>query len=118
MIVGVGIDIIEVARVQSVADRFGDRFLNRILRPGEIASCRTFTRLWPHVAARFAAKEAVSKAFGTGIGAALGWQDIEVTRYESGQPYLVLHGGGRSSSRTVGQDRPSEPEPRRTTPQP
>ena len=94
MIVGVGIDIIEVARVQSVATRFGDRFLNRILRPGEIAYCHAFARPGPHVAARFAAKEAISKAFGTGIGAALGWQDMEVARRDSGQPYLVLHGDG------------------------
>lgn len=94
MIAGVGTDIIEVARVQSVATRFGDRFLTRILRPGEIAYCQAFSRPAPHVAARFAAKEAVSKAFGTGIGAALGWQDIEVVRHESGQPYLLLHGEG------------------------
>jgi holo-[acyl-carrier protein] synthase len=94
MIVGVGIDIIEVARIQSVATRFGDRFLSRILLPGEIAYCQAFARPAPHVAARFAAKEAVSKAFGTGIGAALGWQDMEVARHEAGQPYLLLHGGG------------------------
>ena len=94
MIVGVGIDLIEVARIQSVATRFGDRFLSRILRPGEIAYCQAFARPGPHVAARFAAKEAISKAFGTGIGAALGWQDMEVARHESGQPYLLLHGAG------------------------
>lgn len=94
MIVGVGIDLIEVARVQGVVERFGDRFLHRILRPAEMEYCRGFVRPGPHIAARFAAKEAVSKAFGTGIGAALGWQDLEVARRESGQPFLVLHGGG------------------------
>lgn len=93
MIRGVGIDIIEVARIRSAAERFGDRFLNRILRPAEIAYCRSHTDPAPHLAARFAAKEAVSKAFGTGIGAAVGWQDLEVARHESGQPYLVLHDG-------------------------
>ncbi len=94
MVVGVGIDIIEVSRIQSVAERFGDRFLQRILRPSEIAYCQSFRHPAPHFAARFAAKEAISKAFGTGIGAALGWQDMEVARRESGQPYLVLHDGG------------------------
>lgn len=94
MVLGVGIDIIEVARVQSVTERFGERFLHRILRPSELAYCRSFVRPAPHVAARFAAKEAISKAFGTGIGAALGWQDMEVARHDSGQPYLILHGGG------------------------
>jgi holo-[acyl-carrier protein] synthase len=94
MIRGVGIDLIEVARIRSAAERFGDRFLNRILRPAELAYCRTFRDPAPHLAARFAAKEAVSKAFGTGITAALGWQDMEVANHENGQPYLILHGGG------------------------
>ena len=96
MIRGVGIDIIEVARIRSAAERFGDRFLNRILRPAELAYCRSFKDPAPHLAARFAAKEAVSKVFGTGIGAALGWQDLEVANHESGQPYLILHAGGAS----------------------
>lgn len=94
MVVGVGIDLIEVARIASVAARFGERFVNRILRPAEIAYCQGFLQPAPHIAARFAAKEAISKAFGTGIGAALGWQDMEVRRHDSGQPYLVLHDGG------------------------
>lgn len=94
MVAGVGIDIIEVARIATAIERFGDRFLRRILRPAEIDYCRSFSRPAPHFAARFAAKEAISKTFGTGIGAALGWQDMEVARYESGQPYLILHDGG------------------------
>jgi holo-[acyl-carrier protein] synthase len=94
MILGVGIDIIEVARIRSSYERFGDRFLNRILLPGEINYCLSHKVPAPFLAARFAAKEAVSKAFGTGIGAKLGWQDIEVCRKESGEPYVVLHGNG------------------------
>lgn len=94
MVVGVGIDLIEVARIRSVAERFGERFLNRILRPSEIRYCQAFAHPAPHLAARFAAKEAISKAVGTGIGAALGWQDMEVARHDSGQPYVILHGGG------------------------
>ncbi len=95
MILGIGIDIIEVARVQSSYERFGERFINRILHPGEIAYCLSHRIPGPFIAARFAAKEAISKAFGTGIGAQLGWQDMEVRRKESGEPYVVLHGGGQ-----------------------
>lgn len=95
MILGIGIDIIEVARVQSSYERFGERFINRILHPGEIAYCLAHRIPGPFIAARFAAKEAISKAFGTGIGAQLGWQDMEVRRKESGEPYVVLHGGGQ-----------------------
>lgn len=95
MIRGVGVDIIEVARIRRAVERFGERFLQRILRPAEIAYCHSFQDPVPHLAARFAAKEAVSKAFGTGIGAALGWQDMEVAHRPGGQPYLILHDGGR-----------------------
>jgi holo-[acyl-carrier protein] synthase len=94
MILGTGIDIIEVARVQGSLERFGDRFLNRLLLPDEIAYCQDKRVPGPFVAVRFAAKEAISKAFGTGIGAQLGWHDMEVRRKESGEPYVVLHGGG------------------------
>ena len=95
MILGTGIDIIEVARVAASYEKFGDRFLNRVLVPDEIAYCRSHKNPAPFLAARFAAKEAVSKAFGTGIGAALGWQDMEIRRKESGEPFVVLHGKGR-----------------------
>lgn len=95
MILGTGIDIIEVARIKASYERFGERFLNRILRPGEIAYCLSFKSPAPFLAARFAAKEAISKAFGTGIGKHLGWQDLEVGRKESGEPFAILHGNGR-----------------------
>jgi holo-[acyl-carrier protein] synthase len=91
MILGTGIDIIEVARIDASFQKFGDRFLQRILRPDEIAYCLSHKRPAPFLAARFAAKEAISKAFGTGIGAQLGWQDIEVARKPSGEPFVILH---------------------------
>ncbi len=94
MILGTGIDIIEVARIAAAYERHGERFVNRILRPAEIAYALTHKRPAPFLAARFAAKEAISKAFGTGIGSQLGWQDMEVCRKESGEPYVVLHDGG------------------------
>lgn len=95
MILGLGIDIIEVARIEDSFTRFGDRFLDRILHPGEIQYCLSHRAPGPFLAARFAAKEAISKAFGTGIGAQLGWQDLEVARHPSGEPYVILHGKGR-----------------------
>ncbi|TAL01994.1 MAG: holo-ACP synthase [Verrucomicrobia bacterium] len=96
MILGTGIDIIEVARIAASFERFGERFVNRILHPAEIEYCLTHKNPAPFLAARFAAKEAISKAFGTGIGAQLGWQDLEVKRKPSGEPYVVLHGGGKT----------------------
>jgi holo-[acyl-carrier protein] synthase len=95
MILGIGIDIIEVARIASSHERFGERFLNRLLLADEIAYCLTHKNPAPFIAARFAAKEAISKAFGTGIGARLGWHDMEIRRKESGEPFVVLHGGGK-----------------------
>ena len=95
MILGLGIDIIEVERIRSSHERFGDRFLNRILHPNEIGYCLSHRVPAPFLAARFAAKEAISKAFGTGIGAQLGWHDMEVGRKESGEPFVILHGGGQ-----------------------
>src|SRR5258707_1417725 len=94
MIIGVGIDIIEVARIAASYEKFGDRFLNRILHPNEVAYCLSHKVPGPFLAARFAAKEAISKAFGTGIGAQLGWQDMEVGRRESGEPFVILHEKG------------------------
>jgi holo-[acyl-carrier protein] synthase len=94
MILGTGIDIIEVTRIAASFEKFGERFVNRILVPDEIAYCLSHRQPAPFLAVRFAAKEAVSKAFGTGIGAQLGWQDIEIRRKESGEPFVVLHGKG------------------------
>ena len=95
MILGIGIDLIEVARIESSYERFGERFVTRILLPGEINYCLSHKKPGPFLAARFAAKEAISKAFGTGIGAQLGWQDMEVARKESGEPFVILHGKGK-----------------------
>lgn len=94
MTVGLGIDVIDVARIRGSCERFGDRFLRRVLRDSEVAYCQGLVDPAPSVAARFAAKEAVSKAFGTGIGSELGWHDIEILRLPSGQPTIRLHGLG------------------------
>jgi holo-[acyl-carrier protein] synthase len=102
LILGSGIDIIEVQRVEAAREKFGDRFLQRILRPSELAYCLSHKSPGPFLAARFAGKEAISKAFGTGIGRQLGWQDMEICRKESGEPYVVLHGKGETLLRERG----------------
>ena len=94
MITGIGIDLIEVERVEASHQKFGERFLKRILHPNEIAYALSHARPGPFLAARFAAKEAASKALGCGIGASLGWQDMEVCKKDSGEPYIVWHGKG------------------------
>src|SRR5579859_804662 len=91
MILGIGIDIIEVARIQASYEKFGERFINRILHPNEIKYCLSHRAPGPFLAVRFAAKEAISKAFGTGIGAQLGWHDMEVGKRESGEPFVIPH---------------------------
>ncbi len=96
MILGIGVDIIEVRRIRASFEKFGDRFINRVLRPDEIRYCLSHRDPGPFLAARFAAKEAISKAFGTGIGRQLGWQDMEVGRKESGEPFVILHDQGRA----------------------
>jgi holo-[acyl-carrier protein] synthase len=100
MILGIGVDIIEVERIQASYAKFGDRFLNRILHPDEIRYCFSHRVPGPFLAARFAAKEAISKAFGTGIGAQLSWQDMEIGRKESGEPFVILHGRAQALLKT------------------
>ena len=94
-VLGVGVDLVECARIQHSLDRFGDRFLHRVFTEGEIAYATSMKFPAKHLAARFAAKEAVSKAFGTGIGKAMGWRDIDVRKKPSGEPFLVLEGGAK-----------------------
>ena len=92
MILGTGIDIVETRRIADSMERFGERFLKRIFHDAEVAYARSMKKADLHLAARFAAKEAISKAFGTGIGGQLGWKDMEIRRRDSGEPYVVLHG--------------------------
>jgi holo-[acyl-carrier protein] synthase len=101
-ILGTGVDIVETARIISSLERHGDRFLARVFLDGERAYCQKMTNPAPCYAARFAAKEAVSKAFGTGIGASLGWLDVEVRRKASGEPFIVLHGEGAKTAARLG----------------
>jgi holo-[acyl-carrier protein] synthase len=94
-VLGVGVDLVENARIQRSSDRFGERFLHRIFTAGETAYCQSIKFPARHFAARFAAKEAVAKEFGTGIGGAMGWKEIDVHRKPSGEPFVVLAGGAK-----------------------
>ena len=94
-VLGIGVDMVENARIQHSLDRFGERFLHRIFTASEIEYCQSMKFPARHFAARFAAKEAVSKAFSTGIGSAMGWKDIDVHRKPSGEPFVVLEGGAK-----------------------
>lgn len=91
---GTGIDLVELKRIQESIDRFGEKFINRVFTKKEQAYCDKHKRSAPHYAARFAAKEAVSKAFGTGIGKDVSFLDIEVVKKASGAPAIQLHGAG------------------------
>ena len=91
-VIGIGVDLVECARIQRSLDRFGDKFLHRVFTEGEIAYSMSMKFPSRHLAARFAAKEAVSKAFGTGIGKSMGWRDIDVQKKSSGEPFLVFTG--------------------------
>lgn len=94
-IIGIGVDFVECSRIEHSLERFGDRFLHRVFTEGEIAYSTSMKYPARHLAARFAAKEAVSKAFGTGIGKVMGWKDIDVQKKPSGEPFLVLSGGAK-----------------------
>jgi holo-[acyl-carrier protein] synthase len=91
-VLGIGVDIVETARIASSLERFGDRFLRRVFTQAERDYCASMPHSARHYAARFAAKEAVSKAFGTGIGAQIGWRDIEILRKKTGAPCINLTG--------------------------
>lgn len=94
-IYGIGIDIVDTVRITRSIEDFGDRFLDRVFTEQEIHYCSRMKQADQHYAARFAAKEAVAKAFGTGIGAELGWKDMEILRDENGKPFLKLTGDGQ-----------------------
>jgi holo-[acyl-carrier protein] synthase len=93
MIVGTGIDLVEIPRIQQSVDRFGQRFLDRVFTAAEQAYClRKQRNAAESLAARFAAKEAASKALGTGISHGVSWREIEVVRAPGGRPGLRFHG--------------------------
>jgi holo-[acyl-carrier protein] synthase len=92
-----GIDLIEIERITAVIQRHGARFLQRVFTPQELAEVGNHP---PSLAARFAAKEAVTKALGTGIGK-VSWQEIEILRKPNGEPVLYLHGAAQQLAQSL-----------------
>src|ERR1700723_3660343 len=99
MLLGLGTDLIETRRVEQSIDRFGDRFLERIFSPLEIAYCKRKKNAAESFAARFAAKEAGAKALGTGISRGVSWKELEVRREIGERP--TLHLSGRAAERAT-----------------
>ena len=102
MIVGLGVDIAEIDRIEIAIGRHGQAFLDRVFTPGEIAYCERHKKKFERYAARFAAKEAAMKALGTGWASGVRWVDLEVVREEGGKPTMVLHGRAREIADTLG----------------
>ncbi len=92
MIHGIGVDLVEKARVARALERYGDRFVRRLLTEKEWSHCRQKGDTVGSVAARIAAKEAVFKALGTGWAKGVGWQDVEVINDSQGKPLIQLYG--------------------------
>ena len=102
MIVGSGIDLIEIERIENSVERFGRRFLDRVFTAAEQAYCLGRRRAAESLAARFAAKEAAAKALGTGISHGVSWREIEIVRAASGKPDLRFHGRAAGIAKRLG----------------
>ncbi len=102
MILGIGVDLCEVERIEAAIARHGDRFLKRIYTETERAYCESKLNRMERFAGRFAAKEAAMKALGTGWRHGVAWRDFEVTRAPSGQPVIALHGVARQIAARLG----------------
>lgn len=102
MIVGTGIDLVEIGKLRAAMERRGERLRNRIFTPGEIRYCDGRPNPFQHYAARFAAKEALFKAIGTGWSGGVGWRDAEVRNRTNGKPDLLLSGKALEVARQLG----------------
>ena len=102
MIVGIGVDVVDIARLRRAIDRQGERFIRRIYTAGEQEYCRAHRDPTPYFAARFAAKEALFKALGTGWAQGVTWLDAEIRRNDQGAPWLALSGKAEEVSRALG----------------
>ncbi len=98
MVLGIGIDLCEVARIRRAVARFGDRLLERCFTPRERGDCLARRDPAPGLAARWAAKEAAAKALGTGLGGQVGWLEVEVARTGGGAPELRLSGAAAAEA--------------------
>jgi holo-[acyl-carrier protein] synthase len=102
MIVAIGIDLVEISRIEEVFERRGERFRARVFTEGEISYCECRASRFASYAARFAAKEAAMKALGTGWSEGVGWMDVEIVSEQSGAPALQLHRRALERMREIG----------------
>jgi len=105
MVLGTGIDLVEIGRIQRSIDRYGQRFLDRVYTATEQAYCLRKRKAAESFAARFAAKEAGAKALGTGITHGVSWLEIEVGRESGGRPALGFHGRAAEFAARLGVGR-------------
>jgi holo-[acyl-carrier protein] synthase len=94
-ILGIGTDIIECVRIARMIERYGELFLSRVYTDREIRYCQSRRQAVQHFAGRWAAKEAVLKAIGTGWARGISWRDIEVRNHHSGEPHVAVRGGAK-----------------------
>jgi holo-[acyl-carrier protein] synthase len=92
MVLGIGIDIIEIDRIKKSVDKFGDLFINKIFTETEKEYCLSKKNKYQHLAARFAAKEAIFKAISSATGFSFGWKDLEIYNEKNGMPHVKLLG--------------------------
>src|ERR1700679_1976328 len=102
MVIGLGTDLIEIERIEHSVERFGERFLDRVFTPGEIAYCYSKKTSAESFAARFAAKEAGAKALGTGISRGIPWNEFEVASNPGARPFLELRGRAALLAKELG----------------
>jgi len=102
---GIGVDLAQIPRLRRVVERWDERFLRRVFTDGEIAYCPRRRDPIPHLAARFAAKEATLKALGTGLSMGVNWRELEVRRERGQAPTMVLTGRSETIARAKGASR-------------
>lgn len=101
-VLGIGTDIVECLRIAQMIDRHGELFISRVYTPREITYCQSRKQATQHFAGRWAAKEAVLKALGTGWRRGISWRDVEIESFDSGKPRCTLHGGALEVAQRLG----------------
>jgi holo-[acyl-carrier protein] synthase len=101
-VIGIGTDIVETSRIEQMIERHGELFLDRVYTPHEVGYCSVRKAAPQHYAGRWAAKEAVLKALGTGWARGIRWRDVEVRNEIGGKPFIHLDGGALDASRRLG----------------
>lgn len=102
MIIGIGTDIVSIQRIEEAVERFGERFINRVFTGEEANVCKGKKEKGPYLAGRFAAKEAVLKAFGTGVSNGIGFKNIGILREPGKRPTVSLHGELKKMAESLG----------------